>query len=311
MTPPTPRHPQWAQVVNLLANAPNLDWTTRDPAAARDTIAEAKVLELQNQDEACAKVVWCYETALGIHDHFFSAFKSMKTGDFYTGWCALEHAEVAYGFLLKHIDWVATEVHANAIIRQIVAFQGLFPYGVFASPEFREIRKSCNICGARVMPRRPCGHRVGEIYGGVMCIRMVDELELLGIAMVEHPVQKFSVPFVSAPGSTERTDHYDYSVVRFAVNHLNGPLEPWSVEDTTRLHPHKIFKHIGKNAKCPCGSKRRYKSCCLRKSGVALRHKQFEFPMSINTATGASGLHEHIAFPKRIASRLRQPRRRT
>lgn len=304
-TPPIPTHPSWSEAVASLESVVD-DWPTRDVVGIADLLADAKAMELAQSDEDRAKTVWCYEQALSIQQHFIRAFLLMRSGEFYEGWCALERAEVEHGFLLRHITWLPTETHVAFIAAAVARFQSLYPYEWFMSPEIREKSKSCSICGAKVRIRNPCGHRVGEVYGGQMCVRIVNEVEFLGSAMVKSPVQKYSVPFLVDAETGESRDHYDYSVVEFAIRHLQSPFDPWSVEDTLKLHPHKVFKHIGRNAKCPCGSDRRYKGCCLKKAGVELPHKHFTFP-KLEAQAGKNGLlGEEVTFSRALSRRLKR-----
>ena len=122
----------------------------------------------------------------------------------------------------------------------------------------------------------PCGHTVGEIYGGNQCCRVVKDAEFVGVGMVENPVQKYSVAFVTG-NDGERKDQFDYKAVRFAINNIDDPKDVWSFRTTTRLEPHSSFGHIGRNELCPCGSKKKYKKCCLNRPGVIMPHLEFDF----------------------------------
>lgn len=306
LSPPT--HPRWGEVTEFLRSAHRQSWRSRDSRAVTEVIREAKAGAVAAGDEGAAKVAWCYETALSVQDHLFRAFAQMKQDAHYDAWCSLERGEVEYGFLLRHLAHVPTETHVPDVYAAICKYQGLFPYKIFMSPEIREKSKSCSVCGEKVSIRRPCGHRVGEIYRGEMCVRIVDEVEFLGSAMVESPVQKYSVPFLVDPKTKQSRDHYDYSVVRYAISHLEHPLEPWSVEDTRRLHPHSVFRNVGRNAKCPCGSGRTYKGCCLKKDGVLLPHKQFDFP-GIAGARDPRSMVEEVTFSRDLMTRVRPSRR--
>jgi len=156
--------------------------------------------------------------------------------------------------------------------------ESIYPYRVFSSPEIVELEKECTICGQKVSPRHPCGHEVGEIYSGEICCRKVTKWELLSIAMVENPVQKYSVAFLSDPKTGKSVDHYKYNLLEYLLPRIESAYDSWEVQDTTRLHPHGRFSFIGRNDLCPCGSGKKYKKCCLPKSGVLMPHKEFILP---------------------------------
>ena len=45
------------------------------------------------------------------------------------------------------------------------------------SPEILEKKVRCNICNSIVSMRNHCGHLIGEIYNGELCVRSVEDME--------------------------------------------------------------------------------------------------------------------------------------
>ena len=263
------------QVDDLLRALPPLDSAVAANAGA--SIAAAKADALGRRDEAEAKRLWCLEQVLRARNQYREAFHLLKSSRYYDAWCELERLELTLQFLRPHFGSEFHRYHLDFISTYCRRWQGLFPYKMFMSPELIEHEKKCSICGDPVSIRNPCGHRVGEIYGGEMCVRIVTNAEFLGTAFVESPVQKYSVPFMVDPESGESRDHYNYSVVRYAAERLSSPFHEWDVEWTTRRQPHERFPNVGRNDKCPCESGRKYKKCCLRESGVLRPHVEFVF----------------------------------
>jgi hypothetical protein len=159
----------------------------------------------------------------------------------------------------------------------VVKWQGLFPYKIFASTELIKELICCSVCGERIGPRVNCGHEAGEIYDGEMCCRVVEKVDLVAIAMVENPANKFAVAFMSDPITKERRDHYNYAIVSFAVKALASPYSRWDYTRMERRQPHSRYPEVGRNGKCPCGSGKKYKQCCLKESGVLAPHIEFRF----------------------------------
>jgi len=157
----------------------------------------------------------------------------------------------------------------------VARYQKLFPYSWFFSPEIIELAKECTICGKVVRIRHPCGHRVGEIYDGVMCARRVTDFKFMGGAVVQSPVQKYSVLFLNDPETKETKDHYDYSRVAYIVGLVESALELWDVTISQVRKPLSDFGKIGRNAPCPCRSKKKFKACCLPEGGILSNHYQF------------------------------------
>jgi hypothetical protein len=143
------------------------------------------------------------------------------------------------------------------------------------SPEILELEKICNICEKPISIRNPCGHRVGEIYNGELCIRIVTKVKLLAMAMVDSPIQKYSVPFLSDEKTGKSIDHYNYSLVKFLADRLQSPFHEWDVSWTKVRHPHSKFRSVGQDDPCPCESGKKYKECCLPEEGVLRPHCQF------------------------------------
>lgn len=229
----------------------------------------------QNAEEG-AKELWCLESTLKIQENYIDAFSKMKGGSFYEGWRLLEQCEITLGFLEPHFAMYFPEYTLDFIKEKVSKFQSLFPYDLFMSPEILIHEKKCSICDQKVSIRNGCGHEKGEIYGGEMCVREVDRCEFLGTALVKNPVQKYSVIFLSDPKTGKSEDHYNYDLVKYLIEKLNSPFDDWDMIWTKKLHPHSKFTHMGRDDKCPCGSDKEYKRCCLVKDGVLMKHCIFK-----------------------------------
>jgi hypothetical protein len=244
--------------------------------AIKVAIAALKRDAVARGDQTAAKRAWCLEQALSAQDNYLRAFDGLESGHFYGAWCDLEKVEIDLGFLERH-DTVSWPRFRLDFIRTYTAkWQSLFPYKLFISPELLE-EKECSVCHQPFRPRTPCGHHVGEIYEGEMCCLIVTKLEVLGVAFVEKPVQKYSVLFLNDKDDGKSRDHYNYAVVQYAANALRKPFDQWDIERTYRRQPHSRFPTIGRNDLCPCESGKKYDECCLPESGVLRPHLEFTF----------------------------------
>lgn len=222
-----------------------------------------------------ANGVWCTEQILKIQTDFLHAFQLLQHKEYYNAWCLFDQIEINIGFLRPHYDVDSNEYMLLFIDTQTKKYQKIFPYKIFMSPELLEEEKKCNICNRTVSIRKPCGHEVGELYDGEMCCRIVTKVQILGTAMVESPLQKYSVPFLVDNATGNAVDHYNYEAVEYLVNRLKSPFDAWNVEIGTKVYPHSHFRNLGRNDKCPCGSGKKYKQCCIDKKGVEL--EQYDF----------------------------------
>ena len=195
--------------------------------AARGALARLKWVAVSAGDQAGAKSIWCLEQALAVQEHYLRAFRYLKDGEFYKAWCDLERTELALSALERHDTSSWADFRLDFIQHYTTKWQGLFPYRLFASPELVQTEKVCSICGQPVLPRSFCGHRVGEIYDGEMCHRIITKLEALGIGIVDRPVQKCKSTRCSSC-ATRETEHRRISTTirswntrsRHYANHL-------------------------------------------------------------------------------------------
>lgn len=194
-----------------------------------------------------------------------TAFEQMREGDYYKAWCGLEQVELALHWIALNPTRPEIEALAADHARTVSMWQSVFPYRVFASPAFRHKAWSCSICGKKSTPVRPCGHRVGTVYGGELCVHRITDTEILEISMVRHPVQKYSV-------LTPSDGEHDFSAVDYVMNHLSRPFHRWFGEWGYRRHDHSRFSDVGLTEPCPCDAGLRYGECCRPKGGVRLRH---------------------------------------
>jgi len=255
------------------------NWHERPAVAQTELLAKLKSRAVSHGQEDEAKHLWCLEKVLGVQDLYVASFRQMQKGTFYEAWCSLDRADILLHHLLRHLDVPESLYRLDFIYQQTRRFQALYPFRWFASPEYLKKEVECSICGSKVLPRKSCGHEKGEIYAGEMCAHVVTKADFIGMSMVTQPSQKYSVLFLQSE-SGKRRDQYDYSVIEYLVEGLESPFDGWSYELVTRLAPHSDFSMVGRNQRCPCGSGKKYKHCCLQKPGVAMPHIQIEYEVS-------------------------------
>jgi hypothetical protein len=151
-------------------------------------------------------------------------------------------------------------------------YQELFPYDFFFSRESIESDFTCSICGAKFgLRRNNCSHEVGEIYNGEMCCRIINKVELLGISIVRKPFDKYTI--LHAEGV-----EYNYYLLEKLMEYLDNPFETWdtisrSLSGITKNDP--LYRNLGRNDKCPCGSEKKFKKCCMVEKKEGSKHYKF------------------------------------
>ena len=88
---------------------------------------------------------------------------------------------------------------------------------------------------------------------GELCLREVTDYEIIGVAIVKHPLDKYAILKLEG-------QEYNYQVLDYLMEKLDSPFRPWYVEELKRKRPE--FINVGRNDKCPCGSGKKYKMCC-------------------------------------------------
>jgi hypothetical protein len=235
-----------------------------------DALKQIKADAVAAGDQAVAGAAWCYEQIAKVQDEYLRAWQLMREDRFYGAWGALEQAELALHFLARHFD-DATDLYGLAFLRtHIPHWQSLFPYKVFISPGFTKRSVSCSVCGARLTPRRGCGHRLGHLYDGEMCFHRVAEVHMIEISLVTRPVQKYSVAF-------PKDSKFNYAAVHYVVSGLLSPWHRWEPHWTTRQWPDPMYVGVGRNAPCPCGSGKKFKKCHLSDSTYEAPHVEIRF----------------------------------
>ncbi|MCL4552468.1 MAG: hypothetical protein M1305_02785, partial [Candidatus Marsarchaeota archaeon] len=237
-----------------------------EEATVARRLADLKSKAVGSGDEDAAKEVWCYEQVLAIQSRYLDAFQAIKEAHYFGAWCLLDDVEIRISWLYRHFWPPKDKYKLRSIQRFTSQYQSIFPYKHFMSPALLCTEKRCSICGKKISFRTPCGHRVGEIYHGEMCVREIKECEVLEISLVETPAWKKNVVFPrSGTGVPEKpfyeSDFYDYSAVRFVVNRLHSPFDGWDLQWTQTRHPHSFFQHLGPDDECPCGSGKAYGDC--------------------------------------------------
>lgn len=240
------------------------------PSDFRDMNTTLKREAVQAGDQVTAKAIWCMETIGRIQDHFVSAFANMKSSNYKKAWDQLERCEIEIKFLDDHFTDDDGDFGIEHCRVHTSQFQELYQLKLGVSPGIlcKEIR--CSICNSRLTLRSGCSHKIGEIYDGEYCGRTVVDFDILHVALVENPAQRFSVIF------PEEDLERRFSLVNYVCRGLRSPWHSWSYKKEERRQHHPAFRRLGPNDLCACGSKVKYKRCCLNKDTV-LPHFQFLF----------------------------------
>lgn len=224
--------------------------------------------------EECANLTWYLREVADARGLMTEAIDQIKKSEYYKAWCQLERIEITVASLLQNPFYAQNDFEITSLAEQVRQWQGLFPYRVFISPEIVVKKATCSICKTVIDPWEKCNHRVGSVYKGELCCRVIEECYLIRASLVLDPVQKYSVAFVK---DINGKDQFDYSLVKFVADRIMNPFDRWSCELTTAYHSHGLFSDLSHDEPCPCDSGRQYKDCCISRPGVRRPHYALSF----------------------------------
>lgn len=230
----------------------------RSPDLRRHLDALAKwkqrAVKLQG-DELQAKAIWCLEGLVVAHSEFALAHDSMRSGEVVEAFNRIEGILTLTPSIRQHLNDAGGKFGLDLIHNVAQNWVTLLdpPFGVSLGAITR--RSHCSICQTKVGVLWPCGHIRGEIYGGKYCSQIVDKWEPVEGSLVERPASLLLINHRERMLS--RADQFAELAKK-----LPSPYTLWFPELVTDLKQHPVYKDVGPNAKCPCGSGKKLKRCC-------------------------------------------------
>lgn len=228
-------------------------------------IEELRQNAIRVQDEEQANYCWCLGYIYKIQKGFVSAIDALKKQKYESAWNMLDSIDIDLSYLENNFNTAQENdrYHLFFIGRMIKEYQKLFPYCHFLSRECIIKAEECSICGKQISLRHPCGHKVGKLYMGELCLRKVTDIEFKALSIVTDPFDKYA--YIQLPDR-----EYNYGMLERLMPEIDQPYDGFSIE-TIRVQNPK-YKGIGRNALCPCGSGKKYKKCHLGTADELIDH---------------------------------------
>lgn len=219
-----------------------------------EEIENYRLKAIEIRDESNANYFWCLSQIFKIQKMFLSSISFLKNQKFENAWNSLEQIDIAIGYLENNFDVAQgnDKYHMAFIGKIVLEYQKLFPYQYFFSRESIIKSEICTICGKPISLRYPCGHKVGKLYMGELCLRKVTDIEFKAISIVSDPFDKYA--FVRLPDR-----EYNYGMLCMLMAEIRSPYDDFCVEIIKVRKPN--YQGIGRNDSCPCGSGKKYKKC--------------------------------------------------
>ncbi|WP_324682358.1 hypothetical protein [Bibersteinia trehalosi] len=221
-----------------------------------------------NSNENFANHLWKLKTLLLAQNYYLQFVELISMKKYYDSWLVLEKCENSINILNRHIDKELAKKYYFKFLRfQVSKWQKLYPYNLFASPEFIHKKVKCSICNKYLTPRNNCQHLVGNLYSGEICYHIIEDIELIGVAMVKNPVMKSNV--IDPHGENK-----NFTGIDMILSILPTPFQYWDINYTKTFIPNAHIIHKTPNMFCPCQSGLSYLLCCKGKRGCLIPHYQ-------------------------------------
>lgn len=242
--------------------------------SAKNTNLDSRIgekIELLRQDAICRKdeekanYYWCLKQIYRIQNGFLSAINALKNGNYENAWNIFDNVDIGLSNLENnyYLSQDNDKFHLVFIGQIIKEYQKLFPYCHFLSRECVIKAEECSICGKPISLRHPCGHKVGKLYMGELCLRKVTDMEFKAVCIVTDPFDKYT--YLQIEGK-----EYNYGMLETLMPEINSPYDEFHIETVKIKKPN--YKNVGRNDLCPCGSGKKYKKCHLGTKDELMDH---------------------------------------
>lgn len=221
---------------------------------------------IKKRNEEQANSWYLYEIYFEMFKFYGQTLKSINNNEFIESWNQLQNALDCLGILEKFEDDY-TLPDLLFFKNQLIELEKLYLFRVFFSvgATFKSIK--CSICGYQVYDIR-CKHITGQLYMGKLAQRVLDEAVLDEVSIVTNPYDKRCI---AIPENGDKNSQFEI-LKMFISNHKHILL---CFKATVYIKYKKEV--LSRNAKCTCGSDKKYKYCCGSLDKRKYNHLHIDF----------------------------------
>lgn len=133
-----------------------------------------------------ANLIYCIDNSLLALQYELEMLVNIKKDNMHEAWGNLVNAQVTYGAVLSNYPFELDS--ENGYMERLISYEKLlFPYLYFQSAGGIIIKSHCSICHQSLSK---CDHIKGKLYMGEMCCRIITEMKLEEVSLVENPANK-------------------------------------------------------------------------------------------------------------------------
>lgn len=149
-------------------------------------LSELKSEFVKRNLENEANLVYCIENSLLAIDYELQMLVHLKEDKMAEAWDNLVRAQVIYGTVISNSPFQSEE-NENYLNRLERYEKLLFPNLYFQSVGGIIKESHCSICNQK---SGKCDHIKGKLYKGELCTRVITDIELEEVSLVENPANK-------------------------------------------------------------------------------------------------------------------------
>lgn len=152
----------------------------------REELNELKKEFIKRNLENEANLIYCIDNSLLSVQYELQMLVNIKEDKMSEAWGNLVNAQVTYGSVIRNCPF---ELQCeNGYTWRLAAYEKLlFPNLYFQSVGGIIKKSHCSICQENFSK---CDHIKGKLYNGEMCCRIITEMELEEVSLVDNPANK-------------------------------------------------------------------------------------------------------------------------
>jgi len=149
-------------------------------------LAELKQDFIKRQLENEANLLYCIENSLLALQYELQMLVNIKQDKMSEAWGNLVNAQVIYGTVISNNIFELTS--GTGYLERLANYEKLLFPNLFFQSAGGIIKKShCSICNEK---SGKCDHLKGKLYNGELCCRIITEMKLEEVSLVDNPANK-------------------------------------------------------------------------------------------------------------------------
>lgn len=141
---------------------------------------------IKRQLENEANLIYCIENSLLALQYELQMLVNIKQDKMSEAWGNLVNAQVIYGTVISNN--IFESISGTGYLERLENYEKLLFPNLFFQSAGGIIKKShCSICNEK---SGKCDHLKGKLYNGELCCRIITEMELEEVSLVDNPANK-------------------------------------------------------------------------------------------------------------------------